>query len=120
VSHDIRELTKAYVAAFDNGDIDGVAALMDDNFVLTDPENAALGPREKVLEFISGLFRHAGDRLSFRARTVLVDGDYSVVEFDLEVGDDRFEGIDLIEWRDGLMVSMRAHLTSRPPQDASN
>jgi ketosteroid isomerase-like protein len=114
MSQDLRKLTRDYIAAFDQGDLDGVAALMDEGFVLTDPGNVALGPRDKVLDFIRNLFATAGERLSFRALTVLADGNHSAIEFELQVGDERFEGIDLIEWRDGRMVSMRAHLTPRP------
>lgn len=86
---------------------------MHENFMLTDPENEALGPRDNVLRFISGLFDRAGTSLAFRPKTVLVDGAHSAVEFDLTIGQDYLEGIDLIEWQDGRMISMRAHLTQR-------
>jgi ketosteroid isomerase-like protein len=113
VTHDIRALTYAYITAFDSRDIQGVAALMHEDFVLTDPENEALGPRDNVLRFISGLFDRAGTSLAFRPRTVLVDGTHSAIEFDLTIGQNHLEGIDLIKWRDGRMVAMRAHLTQR-------
>ena len=113
MTHEIRALTHAYITAFDSRDIEGIAALMHEQFVLTDPENVALGPRANVLEFISDLFDRAGNSLSFQSQTVLVEGTYSVIEFDLTIGNDSFEGIDLIEWKDGRMVSMRAHLTQR-------
>lgn len=115
MTHDLRQLTETYVSAFHGRDIDGVRALMDESFVLTDPDNPGLGPRDKALAFVAGLFENAGDSLSFVARQILVDGDHSVIEFDLTIGDMRLEGVDLIEWRDGLMVSMRAHLTQRDP-----
>jgi ketosteroid isomerase-like protein len=113
VTQDIRALTHAYITAFHNRDIEGVAALMHEDFVLTDPENEALPPRDKVLRFISGLFDRAGTSLAFRPKTVLVDGGHSVIEFGLTIGQDDLEGIDLIEWQDGRMISMRAHLTQR-------
>jgi hypothetical protein len=86
---------------------------MHEDFVLTDPENDALGPKENVLGFISGLFDRAGTTLTFRPRTVLVDGAHSAIEFGLTIDQDFLEGIDLIEWQDGRMISMRAHLTQR-------
>ncbi len=113
MTQDIRALTREYITAFHNRDIEGVAALLHEKFVLTDPENEALGPRDNVLEFISNLFDRAGNSLSFQSRTVLADGEYSVIEFELTIGNDCLEGIDLIEWKDGRMVSMRAHLTQR-------
>jgi hypothetical protein len=86
---------------------------MHENFVLTDPANEALGPRDNVLRFISGLFDRAGTSLAFRPKTVLVDGPHSAIEFNLTIGQDYLEGIDLIEWQDGRMLSIRAHLTQR-------
>jgi ketosteroid isomerase-like protein len=111
VTHDIRAVTHAYITAFETRDIEGVAALMHEDFVLTDPENEASGPRENVLRFVSGLFDRAGSSLVFRPRTVLADGAHSAIEFDLTIGQNHLEGIDLIEWQDGRMISMRAHLT---------
>jgi ketosteroid isomerase-like protein len=113
VTQDIRALTHAYVTAFHSRDIVGVAALMHEDFVLTDPENETLGPRDNVLRFISGLFDRAGTSLAFRPQTVLVDGAHSAIEFGLTIGQEYLEGIDLIEWQDGRMISMRAHLTQR-------
>lgn len=111
--YDIRGLTRQYVSAFDARDLDRVRDLMDPEFILTDPGNINLTPREDVLNLIGSIFADAGDTLSFRAKTVLVDGYHSVIEFELTIGADRFEGIDLIEWQNGLMISMRAHLTKR-------
>lgn len=113
MTQDIRALTHAYITAFHNRDIESVAALMHEDFVLTDPENEALGPRDRVLRFISDLFDRAGNSLAFRPQTVLVDGAHSAIEFELTIGQDFLEGIDLIEWQDGRMISMRAHLTQR-------
>jgi len=116
MTQDIRTLTQTYITAFHNRDIQGLASLMHEDFVLTDPENEALGPRENALRFISGLFESAGTTLTFSPRTVLVDGAHSVIEFCLTIDQDYLEGIDLIEWQDGRMLSMRAHLTQRARQ----
>lgn len=113
MTQDLRALTHAYITAFQNRDLEGVAAPMHEDFVLTDPENEALGPRDNVLRFIAGLFDRAGTSLAFLPRTVLVDGAHSAIEFGLTVGQDHLEGIDLIEWQDGRMTSMLAHLTQR-------
>ena len=113
MTQDIRTLTQTYITAFHNRDLEGLATLMHEDFVLTDPENEALGPRKKVLTFISGLFDRAGATLTFRPRTVLVDGAHSAIEFGMTIDQDYLEGIDLIEWQDRRMISMRAHLTQR-------
>ncbi len=62
MTQDIRGLTHAYITAFHNKDIESVATLTHENFVLTDPENEALGPQDNALRFISGLFDRAGTR----------------------------------------------------------
>lgn len=109
---DMRARTEDYVAAFDARDIDRVGALMSDGFTLTDPSVSALGPRQAVLDYIAGIFESAGDSLSFAARTILCDGRTSAIEFTLRLGDKTFDGVDIISWGDdGLMTSMRAHLT---------
>ncbi|MEO1004236.1 MAG: nuclear transport factor 2 family protein [Cyanobacteria bacterium J06638_7] len=58
-----------------------------------------------------GLFEASGDTLSFTAERILADGDQSVIEFEIALGGDVLKGVDMITWRDGKMVSMRAHLT---------
>ena len=42
-------LTKAYVEIFDRRDIDGIGALMAEDFVLSDPEVTSLKLRQAVL-----------------------------------------------------------------------
>jgi len=115
VTQDIRALTRAYITAFHNRDIEGIAALMHEEFVLTDPQNDKLSPRDNVVRFISNLFDRASISLAFLPRTVLADGAHSAIEFGLTIGQDNLEGIDLIEWQDGRMISMRAHLSHRAP-----
>ena len=109
---DLRELTQQYVAAFNARDIDGVAALLSKDFCLTDPSVTRLAPREKAVEYIHGLFI-ANSLLKFEAKTILVDGDSSVIHFILNIDGRVFCGIDLIQWRQGKMVSMNAYLTQQ-------
>ena len=109
---DIRTLTAAYVAAFDARDLDKVAGFMAEDFELTDPEVTALTPKPAVLDYIKGLF-DANTDLSFTAHRVLVDGDASVIHFTLTLGETVLDGVDLITWAAGKMVSMQAYLTPR-------
>ena len=107
----IRKLTEDYVAAFNAGDIDAAAALMSETFSLTDPGVTNLTPKAKVVEFVSGLFDNAGDKLSFLAKNIIVEGDMSVIEFDIQLGDIIGTGTDVIRWDNGKMAEMRAYLT---------
>ena len=110
---DLRALTKDYVAAFNAKDIAGVGALMAEGFTLTDPEVTGLTPKAAVLEYIKGLFEANPGAFSFVAEGILVEGNASVIEFVLTLGETVLKGADLITWEDGLMVSMRAHLTAQ-------
>lgn len=108
---DIRKLTESYVRAFDEKNLSAVAELMEENFFLTDPEVTELTPKASVLEYISVLFEENGPPFSFEADRILVDGNYSVIEFRLILGEAALKGIDIIEWEGKKMTSMRAHLT---------
>ncbi len=110
--NDVRTLTEAYVAAFDSCDLEAVASLMAGEFTLTDPEVTELAPKVAVLDYISNLFI-ANPQLSFKADTILVDGDMSAIEFSLELASGSLRGVDVIAWRAGKMISMRAHLTAQ-------
>jgi ketosteroid isomerase-like protein len=107
---DLRELTQQYLAAFNARDIDGVAALLSKDFCLTDPSVTRLAPREKAVEYIHGLFI-ANSLLKFEAKTILVDGDSSVIHFSLFVDAGVYNGIDLITWEQERMATLTAYLT---------
>ena len=113
MTNDIRALTERYVEAFHTRDLAGVAAIMAEDFKLSDPDNDGLTPRDNVLSFIQQLFDNAGPTLSFVAKHILVDGNRSAIEFELTIGASRFEGVDIIDWQDGKMQAMRAYLTPK-------
>lgn len=107
---DLRELTHQYVAAFNARDIDGVADLLSDDFCLTDPSVTRLAPRKKAVEYIHGLFM-ANSSLKFEAKTILVDGNSSVINFTLFLDAGVYNGIDLITWKQERMATLTAYLT---------
>ncbi|WP_425102286.1 nuclear transport factor 2 family protein [Tropicibacter sp. S64] len=109
---DIRDLTAAYVAAFDARDLDKVASFMAEGFELTDPEVTGLTPKAEVLAYIKGLF-DGNPGLSFEAHRILVDGNASAIHFTLTLGDTVLDGVDLIAWDAGRMTAMHAYLTPR-------
>ena len=109
---DLRELTQQYVAAFNAKDIDGVAVLLSEEFCLTDPSVTRLEPREKAVEYIHGLFI-ANSFLKFEAKTILVDGDSSVIHFTLALDGSIYHGIDLITWKQERMTTITAYLTQQ-------
>lgn len=109
---DIRKLTEEYVTAFDARDLDRIARYFSDGFKLTDPDVIALTPKASVLTYIKELF-DSHDTLSFKALSIIVDGDTSVIHFQLTLGALIFEGVDLITWQHNQMISMTAYLTKK-------
>ena len=107
---DIRQLTEEYVAAFDMRDLDGVANLFAEDFVLTDSDVTALTPKDSVINYIQRIFS-SHKHLSFEARNILVDGNVSVIHFTLILDQMTFNGVDLITWRNQKMSSMQAYLS---------
>lgn len=110
--NNIRQFTASYVAAFNARDLDRVASYMSEGFELTDPEVTRLTPKKDVLNYIGGVF-DANGTLRFKAKKILVDGDLSVIEFTLTLNDVVLDGVDVIRWASGKMISMHAYLTPR-------
>lgn len=109
---DIRDLTAAYVAAFDTRNLDKVAGFFAEEFELTDSEVTALTPMADVLAYIKGIFDD-NEELSFVSHCILVDGNASAIHFTLTLGKAVFDGVDLIAWDGAQMTAMHAYLTPR-------
>jgi hypothetical protein len=107
---DLHNLTQKYIIAFNAKDIDGVAAIMADDFCLTDPSVTGLRPRSKVIDYLQGLFE-SNICLKFEAKSILVDCNHSVIHFSLELDHGIYSGVDFIAWSEGKMTSMNAYLS---------
>lgn len=105
----LADLTRAYVAAFDARDPGRVAALLATDFALEDPVVKRIQGKDAALKAMADIFASC-DALSFSARNIFTDGDTTVIEFDLRLDQTHLKGVDIIEWRDGLMVELRAYL----------
>ncbi len=105
----LKDLTRAYVAAFDAKDADACAALMAEDFALEDPVVKRIEGRAAAMVAVRGIFASC-QTLSFVARNIYQDGDTTLIEFVLTVDGKVLTGMDLIEWRDGKMRELRAYL----------
>jgi ketosteroid isomerase-like protein len=105
----LKDLARAYVAAFDRRDLEACGALMAEDFALEDPVVKRVEGRAAALGVVKGLF-DAATALSFVARNIYADGDTTLIEFVLMLDDKVLTGVDVIEWRDGKMREMRAYL----------
>lgn len=105
----IKELTKKYVEAFNNKDLEKVSELLLPEFSLEDPVVKRIEGREKVLETIDGIFKSC-THLSFKAKNIYQDNQTSIIEFDLTLDDVTLSGTDIIEWKENKMKELRAYL----------
>ena len=105
----LKDLTRAYVAAFNAKDAAGCAALMTEDFALEDPVVKRIEGRVAATDAIRGIFGSC-QMLSFTARNIYRDGDTTLIEFVLTLDDKVLTGVDLIEWRGDKMKELRAYL----------
>ena len=107
---DLVSLTHAYVSSFDKKDIDGLSNLMSDEFVLSDGVVNGLAPKKEVLLYISQMMEANVKRFGFEVVDILRGSGFTILEFKLYLDNTIFHGVDLIQWDNGLMTSMKAFL----------
>jgi dTDP-glucose pyrophosphorylase len=112
--HQIRRLTREYVKAFDSRRLDELAAMMHESFVLRDPDIKQIGPRAPVINHLRGIFEAAGT-LTFSAVDIAVYNDKSFIQFELAIDDKKLQGVDIIQWSQGRMMSLTAHMEEIAP-----
>lgn len=105
----LKALTERYIAAFSAKDLDGVAGLIAEDFALEDPVVKRIDGKAAALEAVSKIFTGCS-ALNFSAKKIYQDGNTTFIEFILQLDATRLEGVDIIEWRDGKIVELRAYL----------
>lgn len=101
--------TLSYIQAFDAKDIKTVSRLLADDSTLYDPSVGKVIGKPAILEFVSKLFDSHID-LNFLARKVLIDKNYSVIEFILTLDTKIVQGVDIITWQNGKILAIDAYL----------
>lgn len=105
----LKDLTKKYIKAFNDRDLQGVSNLLNDNFALEDPAVKRIEGKKECLMAIDNIFGSC-KKLSFSAKNIYEDDKTTLIEFILELDSLRLEGVDIIEWKDGKMLELRAYL----------
>ncbi len=106
--HVIEEKSRAYVHAFHAMDLDSVMNFFDDDATLIDP-GVNLSGKAAIRDFLTGLFASV-KKINFIEKNILVDGEKSVIEFELQIDDQRYIGTDVIQWQAGKISALRAYL----------
>lgn len=105
----LKNLTKAYIKAFNDRDLKGVCDLLDEDFVLEDPAVKRIEGRQKALGAIESIFSSCKN-LSFSAKNIYEDGQTTFIEFILKLDEVRLEGVDILEWQGDKIKELRAYL----------
>lgn len=106
----IEQLTRKYAAAFAAKDLETIASLLADDFVLEDPVVVRVEGKAGALAEIQKIFDANPGKFRFQARNVYAAGQTSIMEFVLEVEGATLKGADIIEWRGERMAELRAYL----------
>ena len=103
------ELTKEYIEAFNNKEIERLAELFLNDFSLEDPVVKRIEGKTNVLEAISGIFNSCTN-LSFEAKNIYQNNQTTIIEFILKLDNTVLSGVDIIEWEGDKMKELRAYL----------
>ena len=103
---DLRRLTEEYIQNFNDKDITSVLSLMSDEFTLKDPGNFIEG-KDDCEEFLKDIF---SNEISFNALDIFEDGSHSIIHFEITLNEKTLNGVDIIEWAEGKMISLVAYL----------
>ncbi|AXP09035.1 nuclear transport factor 2 family protein [Campylobacter hepaticus] len=105
----LTKLTKKYINAFNDKNLNELETLFDENFALEDPVVKRIEGKEECLQAIKKIFE-ACKQLSFSAKNIFQDKNTTFIEFILVLDDMRLEGVDIIEWQDEKIIELRAYL----------
>lgn len=107
---DLINKTQEYIKAFDSKNINDVAQFFADNSELFDPANPhGVKGKSNIIEMIEGLFKEF-ELLEFKALNIYEDNNTTLIEFSLTLNDKKLQGVDIIEWDDQKITSLRAYL----------
>ncbi|MDQ9129370.1 nuclear transport factor 2 family protein [Serratia fonticola] len=108
-NHNLLSLTNNYISAFNRKDINKIAAMLSNNFWLKESGSPAIVGHEVCLNFMNALFR-TNEILNFIPKDIYVSDSTSVIHFDLKLSNKTISGVDVIEWKNGKILSVHAYL----------
>jgi len=102
--------TKEYIDAFDNKNLSLIEDFFNQDAVLFDPANPkGVKGKENIINLISDIFKEY-DKLNFIHNNIFIDQDTTIIEFELNLGQKKLVGVDIIKWQEGKIEELRAYL----------
>jgi len=105
----LKDLANDYIRAFDSKDLNEIATLLVENFILEDPVVKRIEGKNNALDVMRNIFESC-DELSFFAKNIYVEKNVTIIEFILKMDEVMLTGTDIIEWKDDKMKELRAYL----------
>jgi limonene-1,2-epoxide hydrolase len=102
------DLTKQYIEAFSNKDLQKCSKFFSKDFVLEDPIVKRVEGKDEVLKVFENIFNSC-NTLEFKAKNIYQDKNTTIIEFILILDDTILKGTDIIEWKNNKMKELRAY-----------
>lgn len=106
---DYHLLASKYASAFNNKELELIVDMCDEDVTLIDPSRSISGKSE-LLIFLKDLFEKF-DVINFMLLNIYVDGNISILHFDLRLGNHLYRGVDIIKWKNDKIDSIEAYLS---------
>ncbi len=103
----ILDLTKQYFKYFSNKDIDSLSELFSEDITLKDWSVSASG-KEQVLNVIKSIY-NTSEQIAITPCLLVGDDEVIMAEILIHINSDILEVVDVIEYRDGKIKSIRAY-----------
>jgi hypothetical protein len=104
------DLTKQYINAFDSKNLIVLEDFFIQDAILFDPANpTGVKGKEDIINMISNLFKEY-DKLHFTDNNIFIDKDTTIIEFELNLGQKKLVGVDIIKWQEKKVKELRAYL----------
>ncbi len=102
--------TERYVSAFNARDLTDMTALLSENVILNEVKRNRFLGKTAVMDLFAELFSGHKD-IHLETRSILANssGLTSALEFNLRIGDSKFQGVDVITWQNDQIVDMQAY-----------
>lgn len=107
-----QSLSFKFAQYFSDKDLKGMASLLDDNIVVYDPGKVTKG-KKNFLTLLKNNFDKTNTIL-FRILRIYQQGHTTIFEFKLSFDNDKYDGVDIIVWKNNKMKEIRCYYYPSP------
>ena len=110
----LKELTENYIKAFNDKNLIAIRGMTSDDFCLEDPVIVKSTSKQHALTYIKNIFDNTA-KLDFIVKSLIVcsESQVAIIEFKLILDQQCFNGVDIVEWQNNKISSLRAYLNAQ-------